>query len=169
VFSRSAGYEVQALTYLPAQPPGKLTGAREIAIAVKIPMPFSWKILRNLSQQKLVRSLKRGSLAAVGTLPTVLVLEGLPIAIEDRLRKTTLSDLGAHTPTARRRPVKIAVSITEPKPVTSPSLSPSRCDAAQKWVSPITSFYEQVVENFIERRCDRSMPILIGRVIPMFE
>jgi Rrf2 family iron-sulfur cluster assembly transcriptional regulator len=58
MFSRSAGYAVQALTYLAAQPSGKLTGAREIAAEVEIPMPFLWKILRNLSQKKLVRSFK---------------------------------------------------------------------------------------------------------------
>lgn len=58
MFSRSAGYAVQALTYLAAQPSGKLTGAREIAVEVEIPMPFLWKILRNLSQKKLVRSFK---------------------------------------------------------------------------------------------------------------
>jgi Rrf2 family protein len=58
MFSRSAGYAVQALTYLAAQPPGKLTGAREIAEEAQIPMPFLWKILRNLSQKKLVRSFK---------------------------------------------------------------------------------------------------------------
>lgn len=58
MFSRSAGYAIQALTYLAAQPPGKLTGAREIAEDAQIPMPFLWKILRNLSQKKLVRSFK---------------------------------------------------------------------------------------------------------------
>jgi Rrf2 family transcriptional regulator, iron-sulfur cluster assembly transcription factor len=58
MFSRSAGYAVQALTYLAAQPSGKLTGAREIGAAVGIPMPFLWKILRHLSQEKLVRSFK---------------------------------------------------------------------------------------------------------------
>lgn len=58
MFSRSAGYAVQALTYLAAQPSGKLTGAREIGAAAKIPMPFLWKILRHLSQEKLVRSFK---------------------------------------------------------------------------------------------------------------
>jgi Rrf2 family protein len=58
MFSRSAGYSIQALTYLAGQPPGKLTGAREIAAASRIPMPFLWKILRNLSQQKLLRSFK---------------------------------------------------------------------------------------------------------------
>lgn len=58
MFSRSAGYAVQALTYLAAQPSGKLTGAREIGAAVGVPMPFLWKILRHLSQEKLVRSFK---------------------------------------------------------------------------------------------------------------
>jgi Rrf2 family protein len=58
MFSRSAGYAVQALTYLAEQPPGKLAGAREIATATRIPMPFLWKILRNLSRKKLVRSFK---------------------------------------------------------------------------------------------------------------
>jgi len=56
MFSRSAGYAVQALTYLAAQPSGKLTGAREIAETLQIPMPFLWKILRNLTRKKLVRS-----------------------------------------------------------------------------------------------------------------
>jgi len=52
MFSRSAGYSIQALTYLAGQPPpGNLTGAREIA-AARIPMPFLWKIRPNLSQQK---------------------------------------------------------------------------------------------------------------------
>lgn len=58
MFSRSAGYAVQALSYLAAQSPGRLTGAREIAAATHIPMPFLWKILRNLSRKKLVRSFK---------------------------------------------------------------------------------------------------------------
>ena len=58
MFSRSAGYAVQALAYLAAQSPGRLTGAREIAEATRIPMPFLWKILRNLSRKKLVRSFK---------------------------------------------------------------------------------------------------------------
>jgi Rrf2 family transcriptional regulator, iron-sulfur cluster assembly transcription factor len=58
MFSRSAGYSIQALTYLAGQPPGRLTGAREIAAASRIPVPFLWKILRNLSQKKLLRSFK---------------------------------------------------------------------------------------------------------------
>lgn len=58
MFSRSAGYAVQALTYLADQPPGKLAGAREIATATRIPMPFLWKILRSLSRKKFVRSFK---------------------------------------------------------------------------------------------------------------
>jgi Rrf2 family iron-sulfur cluster assembly transcriptional regulator len=58
MFSRSAGYSIQALTYLAGQPSGKLTGAREIATASRIPMPYLWKILRNLSQKRLLRSFK---------------------------------------------------------------------------------------------------------------
>lgn len=58
MFSRSSGYAIQALTYLADQPSGKLVGAREMAARLEIPMPFLWKILRNLSQQKLVRSFK---------------------------------------------------------------------------------------------------------------
>lgn len=58
MFSRSSGYAIQALTYLASQPSGRLVGAREIAVNLQIPMPFLWKILRNLSQKKLVRSFK---------------------------------------------------------------------------------------------------------------
>lgn len=58
MFSRSSGYAIQALTYLAAQPSGRLVGAREIATNLEIPMPFLWKILRKLSQEKLVRSFK---------------------------------------------------------------------------------------------------------------
>ena len=58
MFSRSSGYAIQALTYLAAQPSGRLVGAREIATSLQIPMPFLWKILRKLSQEKLVRSFK---------------------------------------------------------------------------------------------------------------
>jgi len=58
MFSRSSGYAVEALTYLAAQPSGKLVGAREMATRLEIPMPFLWKILRKLSEKKLVRSFK---------------------------------------------------------------------------------------------------------------
>ena len=58
MFSRSSGYAVQALTYLAAQPSGKLVGAREMATKLEIPMPFLWKILRKLSVKRLVRSFK---------------------------------------------------------------------------------------------------------------
>lgn len=58
MFSRSSGYAIQALTYLAGQPSGKLVGAREMATTLEIPMPFLWKILRKLSQKKLLRSFK---------------------------------------------------------------------------------------------------------------
>lgn len=58
LFSRTAEYAVRAMTFLAMQPPGKLTGAREISRAENIPMPFLWKILHMLTRQKLVRSFK---------------------------------------------------------------------------------------------------------------
>ena len=58
MFARSSGYAVQALTHLAGQPSGRLVGAREMATTLHIPMPFLWKILRKLGQQKLVRSFK---------------------------------------------------------------------------------------------------------------
>jgi Rrf2 family protein len=78
-FSRSSGYAIHALTYLAEQPPGRLTGAREIA-AAQIPRPFLWKILRNLSRKKLLRSFKgvRGGYElarAPGKIPIAQILE----------------------------------------------------------------------------------------------
>lgn len=58
MFSRSAEYAIRALTFLAAQQPGKLSGAREIAEAEDIPMPFLWKILQKLAAKKLVRSFR---------------------------------------------------------------------------------------------------------------
>ncbi|MCL6480840.1 MAG: Rrf2 family transcriptional regulator [Firmicutes bacterium] len=46
------------MTFLAMQPPGKLTGAKEIAEAEDIPMAFLWKILHTLRQRRLVRSFK---------------------------------------------------------------------------------------------------------------
>jgi len=53
MFARSSGYAVQALTHLAGQPSGRLVGAREMATTLHIPMPFLWKILRKLGQQRL--------------------------------------------------------------------------------------------------------------------
>lgn len=58
MFTRSAEYGIRAMTYLAMQRGGKLSGAREISSAQKIPMPFLWKILRLLTQSKLIRSFK---------------------------------------------------------------------------------------------------------------
>jgi Rrf2 family protein len=58
MFSRSAQYAIRALTFLAAQTPGKLTGAREIAEMEGIPMPFLWKILQKLAAKRLVRSFR---------------------------------------------------------------------------------------------------------------
>jgi Rrf2 family protein len=58
LFSRSAEYGIRAMTFLALQTGGKLSGAREISEAEKIPMPYLWKILRLLTRRKLVRSFK---------------------------------------------------------------------------------------------------------------
>lgn len=58
MFSRSTEYAIRALVFLAAQPPGKLSGAREIAEAEGIPMPFLWKILQKLTAKRLVRSFR---------------------------------------------------------------------------------------------------------------
>lgn len=58
MFSRYTEYAIRAMTFLAAQPAGKLTGAKEISEAEEIPMPFLWKILQNLTRKKLIRSFK---------------------------------------------------------------------------------------------------------------
>ncbi len=58
LFSKTVEYSVRAMTFLAMQPPGKLTGAREIAEAEAIPMPFLWKILHTLRRRRLIRSFK---------------------------------------------------------------------------------------------------------------
>lgn len=58
MFPRSTKYAIRALTFLAKQTPGKLSGAREIAEAQQIPMPFLWKILQKLAARKLVRSFR---------------------------------------------------------------------------------------------------------------
>jgi Rrf2 family protein len=58
MLSRATAYALKALAYLAAQPPGKLAGAREIARSTGAPMPFLWKVLRNLRHRKLIRSAK---------------------------------------------------------------------------------------------------------------
>lgn len=58
LFSRSTEYAVRAMTFLARQPSGKLSGAKEIAAAENIPIPFLWKILQNLARRRLIRSFK---------------------------------------------------------------------------------------------------------------
>jgi Rrf2 family transcriptional regulator, iron-sulfur cluster assembly transcription factor len=58
MFPRSTEYAIRALAFLAAQAPGKLSGAREIAEAECIPMPFLWKILQKLTAKRLVRSFR---------------------------------------------------------------------------------------------------------------
>ncbi len=58
IFSHSTEYAIRAITFLAQQPAGTVFGAREIARAEKIPMPFLWKILQRLVRQRIVRSFK---------------------------------------------------------------------------------------------------------------
>ena len=58
LLSRSAEYAVRAMTFLAMQPVGKLSGAKEIAQAEHIPIPFLWKLLQHLARRKLIRSYK---------------------------------------------------------------------------------------------------------------
>lgn len=58
MFPRPTEYAIRAMTFLAAQPSGKLTGAREMARSEKIPMPFLWKILQTLARRKLIRSFR---------------------------------------------------------------------------------------------------------------
>ena len=58
MLSRATQYAIRAMTYLAAQPPGKLSGAREIAKAQNVPKPFLWKVLHKLERNGLVRSFK---------------------------------------------------------------------------------------------------------------
>lgn len=58
MLSRPCTYAVRALTYLAMQPPGKLTGSREIADREGIPNSFLCKILLDLRRKRLLRSYK---------------------------------------------------------------------------------------------------------------
>jgi len=58
MFSRSTEYAIQALKYLAQQPAGSLSGAGEIAAATHIPQPYLWKLLKYLSEERLVRSFR---------------------------------------------------------------------------------------------------------------
>ncbi len=58
LFSRPCLYAVRALTYLAMQPPGKLSGTREISEHEHIPTPFLGKVLLYLRRERLLRSYK---------------------------------------------------------------------------------------------------------------
>ncbi|MFB3922662.1 MAG: Rrf2 family transcriptional regulator [Terriglobia bacterium] len=58
IFSRATSYAIRALTYLATQPPGKLTGVREISDHVRIPSPYLSKVLLELRRGRLLRSYK---------------------------------------------------------------------------------------------------------------
>jgi len=77
MFSRSTEYGIRALVYLARQPAGKPCGALEIAEAEKIPMPFLWKILQDLTRKKLLRSSRgvRGGYALAKPASSVTIAE----------------------------------------------------------------------------------------------
>ena len=79
MFPRSSGYALLALSHLAAQPSGRLVGARDVAAATGIPVPFLWKILRDLSRRKFVRSFKgvRGGYELARSAERISVLEVL--------------------------------------------------------------------------------------------
>ncbi len=58
LFSHPSAYAIRALTYLAMQPPGKLTGTKEISEHEGIPASFLGKVLIQLRRGRLVRSYK---------------------------------------------------------------------------------------------------------------
>jgi Rrf2 family iron-sulfur cluster assembly transcriptional regulator len=58
MLSRPCTYAIRALTYLAMQPPGKLTGSREISDSEGVPNSFLCKILLDLRRKRLLRSYK---------------------------------------------------------------------------------------------------------------
>lgn len=58
MLSRPCTYAIRALTYLAMQPPGKLSGSREISDYEGIPNSFLCKILLDLRRKRLLRSYK---------------------------------------------------------------------------------------------------------------
>ena len=58
LFSRPSTYAIRALTYLAMQPPGKLSGTREISEREDIPNFFLGKVLLQLRRGRLLRSYK---------------------------------------------------------------------------------------------------------------
>lgn len=58
LFPHRSSYAIRALLYLATQPPGKLTGTREISEHEGIPNPYLGKILLQLRRGRLLRSYK---------------------------------------------------------------------------------------------------------------
>jgi Rrf2 family protein len=56
MLSRSAEYAIVALTYLAQQRGGRLCPAEEISIETGIFLPYLWKILRALTDSRMIRS-----------------------------------------------------------------------------------------------------------------
>ncbi|MBZ5700385.1 MAG: Rrf2 family transcriptional regulator [Acidobacteriia bacterium] len=58
LFSRPCSYALRAVTYLAAQPQGKLTGKKEVAQRESIPSAFLSKVLLSLCHNHVLRSRK---------------------------------------------------------------------------------------------------------------
>ena len=58
IFSRPCSYALRAVTYLAAQPLGKLSGKKEIAQCESIPSAFLSKVLLSLCHGRVLRSRK---------------------------------------------------------------------------------------------------------------
>lgn len=58
LFSHTSSYAIRALAYLAMQPPGKLSGTKEISAHEGIPTFFLSKVLLQLRRARLVRSFK---------------------------------------------------------------------------------------------------------------
>lgn len=95
LFSRPCTYAVRAVTYLAAQPIGKLTGKKEIAQSESIPSGFLSKVLLSLCHSRLLRSRKgfRGGYALavpaeqISLLAVIRAVHGEPLQdcmLEDR-------------------------------------------------------------------------------------
>lgn len=89
---------VAALIDRAGQPSGKLTGAREIATAGQIPMPFLWKILRHLDPNTWLGPPRRRL-----SRPTPGGGKNLGVEIEGMLEQTTRTELARDSRKSRRR------------------------------------------------------------------
>jgi Rrf2 family protein len=55
---RSAEYAIAAMKYLAEQPAHELRGAHEISSQTGIPLPYLWKVLKDLTESQLLHSFR---------------------------------------------------------------------------------------------------------------